>query len=337
MNVKTSRAQRSRPTVSRYAEEVATSIDPNHARGRINQSLVDEGVEDQGDVGRRAAGGGRPGSRLQLVDGRWAEGRRAWREGRHRGARGCCRDSAANAAAALAALRRGGYGTRRSRRAGSPGSSGRALQCSAPVSKSAYVKSRALMPRGRPVASCSSMAAWRTSSGSLPSAALAVTRAMLTSWGGTVDAPNARTRSALAVYGPTPGAIAQPAFGVGPAAGGDDVGGVVERSSATRVAETLPLAQHRRERRGRACLGRRPAGEERLPSPGDARDLRLLQHHLADEDRPRLGGRPPRQVMPPVHLVPAREPAGPHAAQFVRLRASSTLRRARAWRDTRSR
>src|SRR4029077_2123495 len=69
MKVKTSRAQRSRPTASRYAEEVATSIDPNQARGWINQSFTDEGVEYEGDVGRKQPGGGRTGSRSQLVDG----------------------------------------------------------------------------------------------------------------------------------------------------------------------------------------------------------------------------------------------------------------------------
>jgi hypothetical protein len=41
--------------------------------------------------------------------------------------------------------------------------------------------------------------------------------------------------------------------------------------------------------------------------------------------------------VPSLQPVPAREPAGPHAAQFVRLGASGILRRAPAWRSTRSR
>src|SRR5579862_6209448 len=73
MNVKTSRAQRSRPTWSRYAEEVATSIDPNHASGRGNQSLLNQGVEDQCHISCWAAGGGRTGSLPELVD-----ARRSW-------------------------------------------------------------------------------------------------------------------------------------------------------------------------------------------------------------------------------------------------------------------
>jgi hypothetical protein len=110
----------------------------------------------------------------------------------------------------------GGAAARRLREAhvaasGQPRQEGRARQCSAPASKSAYVKARALMPRGLAAASCSSIDPRRTSWGSLPSAARAVTRAMLTSWGGTVDAPNARTRNALAVYAPTPGSERKPA------------------------------------------------------------------------------------------------------------------------------
>jgi hypothetical protein len=110
----------------------------------------------------------------------------------------------------------GGAAARRLRDAHAPASghpwhSGRALQCSAPASKSAYVYARLLIRRGRPAASCSSMGAIRTSPGSRPSAALAVTRAMLTSCGGRVDASKASTRSALAVYGPTPGSDRNPA------------------------------------------------------------------------------------------------------------------------------
>jgi hypothetical protein len=68
MNVKTSRAQSSRPTMSRYAEEIATSLDPNHARGRFNQSLVDQRIEDHRDVVRQTAFYCSAGSFLQLGD-----------------------------------------------------------------------------------------------------------------------------------------------------------------------------------------------------------------------------------------------------------------------------
>src|SRR4029077_1653241 len=93
------------------------------------------------------------------------------------------------------------------------------------------------------------------------------------------------------------------------------------------VAETLPLAEHRGQRRGSARCRRWPAGDECLPPAGAWATWRLLQHHLADKDCPRLGSPPPRQLVPPMHPIPAREPTGPHRAQFVRLRAPRTLRR----------
>ena len=119
---------------------------------------------------------------------------------------------------------------------------------------------------------------------------------------------------------------------------GDDRRRVVEPSGAARVARapaTRAAPRRAAPPRRRPGVGQRSRND--FPPARDARDLRLLEHHLADEDRPGLGGRPPRKVVPPVHRIPAREPAGPHAAQFVRLPASSILRRAAAWRDTRSR
>ena len=62
------------------------------------------------------------------------------------------------------------------------------------------------------------------------------------------------------------------------------------------VAEPDPRAQHVRHRRRRQRRRRRPALQPRLVARDHARDLRLLEHHLRDEDRVGVRGPPPRQV-----------------------------------------
>ena len=83
---------------------------------------------------------------------------------------------------------------------------------------------------------------------------------------------------------------------LGPALGGDETSSPMQVEPPPVVAETLPLANHlRRARRGER-LDRRPALEEGEIARNDARDLRLLEHDLGDEDRVRVARFPPGQV-----------------------------------------
>ncbi len=84
------------------------------------------------------------------------------------------------------------------------------------------------------------------------------------------------------------------------------VRGAVQVDGAAVVAEPLPLDDHLAERRGGERLDRRPALEPATPARDHALDLRLLQHHLADEDRVRIAGLPPREI-PPVLAVPSQK------------------------------
>src|ERR1019366_23542 len=68
MKVNTSRDHRSRPTMSTYSELVAMSLDPNHARARTHQSLVDERIQHHRNIRCGPLGGGRARSRVQLLD-----------------------------------------------------------------------------------------------------------------------------------------------------------------------------------------------------------------------------------------------------------------------------
>ena len=229
--------------------------------------------------------------------------------------------------------RAGGAEARRLREAhaavsGHPWHNGLALQWSAPASKSAYVKSRGTQrprpPRGKLLLD-----------GSLANVLRLLAECRASRDPGDVDVLGWDRRIAEGEDPQRPGGICadarqgpQPGFGVGPAAGSDDPGRLVKPPGPSRVAETLPFAQHRCERRRSARLGRGPGCHEGLPAARDARHLGLLEHDLADQDGPRVARRPPRQLMPPVQFVPSREPAGPHAAQFVRLPAANTLRRA---------
>ena len=73
-----------------------------------------------------------------------------------------------------------------------------------------------------------------------------------------------------------------------------------------RVSEPLPQSQHVAERRVGTLGRRRERIEERLPLRDHPLDLCLLQHHLGDEDRPRVARHAPRKLAHP------RDPPGQH-------------------------
>ena len=70
----------------------------------------------------------------------------------------------------------------------------------------------------------------------------------------------------------------------------------VQRERPPVVAQALPLPDHVRGRRRRERRCGRPALEPALEPRRDACCLRLLQHHLGDEDRVRIAGSAPGQV-----------------------------------------
>ena len=74
--------------------------------------------------------------------------------------------------------------------------------------------------------------------------------------------------------------------------------GPVQVDRAPVVAEPLPGADHVGGRSGRERCRRRPALEPREPAGMHALDLRLLQHHLADENRVRILRLPPGRSRP---------------------------------------
>ena len=93
--------------------------------------------------------------------------------------------------------------------------------------------------------------------------------------------------------GPDPRQLGQV---VGPAVLGDVPRGPMQVERAPVVAEPLPLPDHVGGRRGRERSRRRPPLEPGEVARHDALDLRLLEHHLGDEDRVRIARPPPRQV-----------------------------------------
>ena len=66
--------------------------------------------------------------------------------------------------------------------------------------------------------------------------------------------------------------------------------------AAAVVPEPLPFANHRRRRRLRQRLDRRPAFEPLQIARHDPFHLRLLQHYLRHEDRVRIPRPPPGEV-----------------------------------------
>ena len=71
----------------------------------------------------------------------------------------------------------------------------------------------------------------------------------------------------------------------------DRLRGEVQIARPARVSEALPQPQHVAERCVGAGRRRRERREERFPLRDHTRCLRLLEHHLGDEDRPRIARR----------------------------------------------
>src|SRR5918999_3499623 len=94
----------------------------------------------------------------------------------------------------------------------------------------------------------------------------------------------------------------------GPTFGRDLTRRPVEVQRAPVVAEALPLADDVCSGRVRKSLDRRPALEPGEVARHDARDLRLLEHDLADEDRVRVSRPAPWEVAA-VLGIPAEERA----------------------------
>ena len=83
---------------------------------------------------------------------------------------------------------------------------------------------------------------------------------------------------------------------VRPAVDRDPLYRAVQVEAAPVVAQPLPLADHVRRRRGSERLDGWPALEPGHKAGDHALHLRLLQHHLGDEDRVGIAGPTPGQV-----------------------------------------
>ncbi len=87
----------------------------------------------------------------------------------------------------------------------------------------------------------------------------------------------------------------------------------MEIQGAAVVAEAAPTGQHlRRRRRGHRC-GRRVSAQEGVEPIRDARGLRLLEHDLGHEDRPRIAAASEWQIAV-IGLVPGQD-SGPNRPQ----------------------
>ena len=126
---------------------------------------------------------------------------------------------------------------------------------------------------------------------------------------------HANEPTAAAVYGPTPGQRRQ----IGRPAGlGDDRRRPLQRQRAAVVAEPAPQRQHVARRRVRQRVHRREARQPALVVRHHAQRLRLLEHHLAHEQRVRVARRAPRQG--PAHpLVPRQQRLDVHALTVPQL------------------
>jgi len=134
------------------------------------------------------------------------------------------------------------------------------------------------------------------------------TRRTLTSTGRT-SRPSAKFATAAAVYGPDAGELGEV---VRPAVRCDVLRGAKEVEAAAVVPEPLPGSDDVRGRCRSERLGGGPTLEPIDVARHDAFHLRLLQHHLGDEDRVRVARVPPRQVAA-VRGVPG-EQGGLHGA-----------------------
>ena len=72
--------------------------------------------------------------------------------------------------------------------------------------------------------------------------------------------------------------------------------GCVEVPGTRVVSEAVPRLAHRVSRRCREVLERRVAGEKAGEEVDDAPNLRLLQHHLGDQDGVGVGHPPPGEL-----------------------------------------
>ena len=77
--------------------------------------------------------------------------------------------------------------------------------------------------------------------------------------------------------------------------------GEVQVAGAPWITQAVPQSQHVTERRVGAGSRCRERHEERLPFRDHPLGLRLLEHHLGDEDRPRVTDASPRQIAQPRH------------------------------------
>ena len=120
---------------------------------------------------------------------------------------------------------------------------------------------------------------------------------------GSTASPKAKFRIAAAVYGPTPGSLVRSS---GQPRAATTARRAVQAERAPVVAEPLPLADHLRRRRRPRAPRASASARASEPARDDALDLRLLQHHLADEDRVRIARPAPGQIAA-VFRVPRRE------------------------------
>ena len=75
----------------------------------------------------------------------------------------------------------------------------------------------------------------------------------------------------------------------------DGLGGLVEVSTASRIAESAPQREQVTEWRASAVFRSRIRVDESEELPHDSINLGLLRHHLAHEDVPAIARRSPRQ------------------------------------------
>ena len=121
-------------------------------------------------------------------------------------------------------------------------------------------------------------------------------------------ASQANDATAAAVYGPTPGNAVR---SDGQPCAATTARRPLQRQRAPVVAQPAPQRQHVAHRRAASAPRREPL-QPALVVRHHPQRLRLLEHHLADEQRVRVARRPPRQ-RPPHPLVPLQQRAHVHA------------------------
>jgi hypothetical protein len=79
--------------------------------------------------------------------------------------------------------------------------------------------------------------------------------------------------------------------------------GIVQKFRAAVVSESAPLLKDLGERRGCERAERRKGFQERTVLRHDPLDLRLLEHHLRNQNTVRIARLPPRERVPPSLFV----------------------------------